>query len=403
MPTKKKLETTKIAKHGLGYWFRSVLIWVILVVSCASLVGYISVRWVERQVLTPDNWVSFVEPLPKNPTISTAVGNYVSSQLFNNVPVQQYIENALPPRASFLASPLTSQVKTIVNNTSQKVVSSDAFQSVWTTANRLAITRLVNNARGQTPQAKSKLQSFAASLNLNGIKTLINNNVGSVSQVLPTLSSSKTNISFGADLKTKTATIDHYIRTADFLDAILPMLTIASLIGAVALSRNRRRLVLIVSVVNVCLSLLILIGVKALRPNILNQIQDQSYKPAVGVVYDSLVKSFNHITYVNLIIWVVIALICMVLSPSKAAVKLRSVVHIKRTYKSSVYLLWRKVQIWLAKYRFYIWGVLAILALIYLAFLVTVDWKQVINSFLVLVLLISFSQIIATPTVRKVD
>ena len=97
--------------HRTRSFFHGFFMVLFIAVTCLALGAYSIVRWSEHQVLTTDNWVAFVSPLPKQPVVYTALGSYVSAQVFQAASVQQEIANALPPRAAFLASPLTDQLR----------------------------------------------------------------------------------------------------------------------------------------------------------------------------------------------------------------------------------------------------------------------------------------------------
>ena len=89
-----------------------------------------------------------VGPLPQNPTVAAALSDYAVTQLFAAVNVEQVVTNALPPKAAFLAGPLTTELRSLATQTGQKVVASDQFNQVWVAADRTASSTLIGLGRG---------------------------------------------------------------------------------------------------------------------------------------------------------------------------------------------------------------------------------------------------------------
>ena len=55
---------------------------IFIVIGLAAVVGYSMVHWVEKQVLTTDNWVATVASVPKNDTVAAALSSYSVNRLF---------------------------------------------------------------------------------------------------------------------------------------------------------------------------------------------------------------------------------------------------------------------------------------------------------------------------------
>jgi hypothetical protein len=93
-------------KTGRLAWLRAGIVMLFAVVSCLALSAYVVVHWTERQILTTDNWVALVSPLPKEPVVSTALGSFIGSKVFDSAAVEGKVTDALPPKAEFLAGPI---------------------------------------------------------------------------------------------------------------------------------------------------------------------------------------------------------------------------------------------------------------------------------------------------------
>src|SRR3569832_220572 len=114
MATVKQPEKPPSASQRISWVhrLRVALIGLLVLMGCMFFGAYVVVHWGERQILTTNNWVALVGPLPGQPVVSTALGRYVSNQVFAAAPIEQKITEALPEKAAFLAGPLTSQLNT---------------------------------------------------------------------------------------------------------------------------------------------------------------------------------------------------------------------------------------------------------------------------------------------------
>ncbi|WP_320776833.1 hypothetical protein [Streptomyces sp. CRN 30] len=118
----------------------AVLVALAAVVAVMSVVGV----WGSRTTLNTDRWVATVGPLPKDPEVNTAVATYLSQEIFTQLDVERRLTEALPPRAAFLAGPLTGAVQDYVRKIVAELMATDRFQDLWEAANRRAHDRIVD-------------------------------------------------------------------------------------------------------------------------------------------------------------------------------------------------------------------------------------------------------------------
>lgn len=97
--------------------------------------------WAGNTLVKNDRFVETVSPIIKNHEVQTAVAGYTTERLYQNFNAEQYISEALPPRAEFLAPTLTAQLHSQTENILMKVLSSSAFQQKW--------NQLLTRAHGQ--------------------------------------------------------------------------------------------------------------------------------------------------------------------------------------------------------------------------------------------------------------
>lgn len=134
---------------------RTVFVGTLVVLFAILLPLTITATWAHRIVLDTDTYVSTVGPVAANPTVQAAVSRDVTNQLYASLDPQETIKDALPPRAAFLAGPISNGVKGYVQNAVNKVVSSQQFQDLWVAANRYAHGQLVSVLRGHSNSVRT--------------------------------------------------------------------------------------------------------------------------------------------------------------------------------------------------------------------------------------------------------
>ena len=278
-------------EQRLPLTWRMVLSCALTILGLLAFTTFIVVHWTERQVLNVDAWTQTVGQLPKNDAVATSLSDYTIDQLLTSTELENRIEEALPDRAGFLAAPLTEQLESFLDKQTKNVIQSDQFESIWVSTNKAIFNRIVGGARetaDSTPQEQARFVVPLETLR-NGIRTILTNN-GLVNE-----DAANKRSELIVELKTSVHNIQNYIRIIDFLYATVWLLAIVCLIGALLLSRNRRKLLLIIGVSIIVISLLQLIGIRALRPAVLNFFADASAMEAAGVVYDTLLLSFREL------------------------------------------------------------------------------------------------------------
>ena len=156
----------------------AVLVFIAALGVTASVIGV----WAGRTTLNTDRWVETVSPLSQDPAVRAAVSTYSTEQIFSTLNVEQRVTEALPPRAAFLASPLTDQVHGFVQNAVTKALASPQFAELWPAINRVAHQQVMaildNNGK--------VVQNNGQTVTLN-LLPVINNVLSSLQQQVPTL------------------------------------------------------------------------------------------------------------------------------------------------------------------------------------------------------------------------
>ncbi|HSP38136.1 MAG TPA: hypothetical protein VLR26_10315 [Frankiaceae bacterium] len=125
------------------HWFRRISAAFLVLVFALLLPMATTMAWAHRTVFNADRYVATVAPLGSNPVVTTAVARQLTDQVYAAIDPQPAIAAALPPRATFLAGPISGQVKTFLGDALKQVMTSPEFATFWTNANRFAQAQVV--------------------------------------------------------------------------------------------------------------------------------------------------------------------------------------------------------------------------------------------------------------------
>jgi hypothetical protein len=127
----------------------------LVVVFCLLLPITFVIAWAHKVALDTDGFESVVGPLADRPAVTAAVSAAVTNQIFTSLNPQQIVAGALPPRASFLAGPVTSAAKGYVQQAVTAAVQSRQFKTLWQQSTRFAHTQLLGVLEGHSQAVKT--------------------------------------------------------------------------------------------------------------------------------------------------------------------------------------------------------------------------------------------------------
>ena len=156
---------------------RRSVVAVLVALSCLLVLLSTTVVWAHRTLLNTGTFVGTVGPVFKDPAVASAVAARATDELFTELDLQARLRDALPPKASFAAVPITNATKGYVAGELTKVLTSPQFQAIWTATLTATHKQLVAVLRGQNTAAISTSGGYIV---LNTVP-LINQALGKVS------------------------------------------------------------------------------------------------------------------------------------------------------------------------------------------------------------------------------
>ena len=326
----------------------------LVALSCLLVLLSTTEVWAHRTLLNTATFVGTVAPVFEDPAVASAVAARATDELFTELNVQARLRDALPPRASIAAVPVTNATKGYVAGQLTKVLTSPQFQAVWTAALTFTHQQLVAVLRGQNTAAVSTSGGYIV---LNTVP-VINQALGKVSGLasdltgkpvtLPTITSAdppqqavnKLSEALGVSLpsdfgqitlvrSSDLATVQKGVKAFDRLTLVLPLVTIVLIALSLWLSVNRRRTVLQLAV---GISLLMIVE-RRLVIHEQGVLASAAHNPQLAQsVLGDLLHGFFVLTAWVLGVALVVLVIAVLCGPYRWAVALRS--WVKRTGRS---------------------------------------------------------------------
>jgi len=333
---------------------RRSVVGLLVALSCLLVLLSTTEVWAHRTLLNTGAFVGTVAPVFEDPAVASAVAARATDELFTELNVQARLRDALPPRASFAAVPVTNATKGYVAGQLTSVLASSRFQAVWTAALTFTHQQLVAVLRGQNTAAVSTSGGYIV---LNTVP-VINQALGKVSGLasdltgkpvtLPAITSAdppqqavnKLSGALGVPLpgnfgqitlvrSSDLAAVQRGVKAFDRLTLVLPLAAIVLIALSLWLSVNRRRTVLQLAV---GVSLLMIVE----RRVVLHEqgaLASAAHNPQLAQsVLGDLLHGFFVLTAWVLGVALVVLVIAVLSGPYRWAVAFRS--RVKSTWRS---------------------------------------------------------------------
>lgn len=289
--------------------FRRFATVVLVVVGCVLAPVSVLALWTKTTVLDTSNYVATVSPLAKNEDIRQAIATRVTNRVMSQGEVVSRLEAAVPPRLAGKASNLRSIVESLVHEAALKIVSSDQFATLWDEANRRVQPQVVAAFTGTTKRGASIHNDGTVTLDLSPVAKRVRARLTSLGvDVNAEVPAGRFNTTVELFKWPWLGSVQDAIDLLQQLAWLLPLLTLLSFGGAVALSTNRRRTVLRSALGVAAGMLVILVALAVGRGPYLDLFSQPEGRQAGGAAYDQLLHGLRTDARVLLIFAVVIAL-----------------------------------------------------------------------------------------------
>lgn len=310
---------------------------VALVVAGALLAPVAVVAsWASNLVEDTDRWVATVGPLADDPGVQQAVTNRITNAIVEAVGVDELAADAtsalaglgLPPRVSALVEslqgPLATAATDLVRRGVENVVTSDAFATAWTEANRTAHEQLVASLQGDPDAIASIGADGTLSVELTtvieAVKQLLIDRGLTILERVPEI-----NASFPLMQSADLVRLQNAYRAQHALGTWLPWVSVLLLAGGVVAAQHRARTLVVAGLSLAGAMLLLGIGIAVGRSLYVESLPDAVQRPDVAVVvYDQVVWFLRVALRAVAVLGLVVAVVAFVAGGSSAARALRA-------------------------------------------------------------------------------
>jgi hypothetical protein len=273
--------------------------------------------WLHERVLTTDGWVETVAPLADDPAVIDAVSQRVVNAIFEKADVQNKIAGILPGPVDALGRTFTNSLHDFATKQTQRFLESDAFQSLWEDANRIAHQQVVAMFSGQGDALENHDGQVVLDLGTVADQVrerLVDRGVGVLKRVhIP--SGQAQIVLFESDTVSQLSTV---FRVLDQLWIVLPIAFVVVGSAAIAVSVRRRRTVVELGLAVAAGSLLLIAGLHFARREYLSAASGaQLNGEAAESVFDTIVTKLESWTWALLVVALVAAVAAFLSDPRK--------------------------------------------------------------------------------------
>jgi hypothetical protein len=260
----------------------------LIIISAVSLILASTSLWTRRNVINTSVFVSNVETIVDLPQVEARVTDRVTTTVMTNPDVQDAIDAAvaaLPPRLQTFRPTVEDGIRSIISTGVARLLRNDPFRPLTEAAVTSAHTQLINGQPVQFTlgQAKNLVPASARDGLAGQVLGLIPNDLG-VTILTP-------------------SDAPQVYNAIDLLKSIwlwMGIVALATLAGALGVSRHRRGTLRAWSITTLVLGLLVLVTLRVLRGRVVVAAKPDN-RDAVGAIYDVLAGSLRAWT-----IWLVL-------------------------------------------------------------------------------------------------
>jgi hypothetical protein len=302
----------------------------------AALLGALAVVavFVRSQVLDTDTYMQTVAPLGRDPAVQEAVASRLADELVARSDVAGLANQAAerlevmgaPKRLSDLVGPLVSGLRSFLYGRIHGFLGTERFQTAWLNINREAHDGLVTILTGQQSQLLTS-KGTTVTIDLGELLSMAKQRLAAegltIVERVPDVS-----IQYPLIQSEQLPKIRTYTRMLDAAGTWLPWVALALLIGGVLVAPNRRRGIIVASVLLGVVAALLLAGLSLARTYYLDRLPPTVHSPdAVAAVYDAVVRFLIAALQTLLVVTVIFVVAALLAGPSRPAVVIRRLVN----------------------------------------------------------------------------
>ncbi|MEV7174895.1 hypothetical protein AB0O18_35020 [Streptomyces sp. NPDC093224] len=326
------LESEAAARPPRRHRMRSLFGAVLIFLGCVLAPLGILAAWTSDIVGDTDRYVTTVAPLASDPDVQAAVANRVTGAVMEHIDLPALLEEAAPDQRPLLekalgklGGSLESALSSFVKEKAQDVVASDAFETIWTNANRTIHTSLVRALTG-SGEGAVQIKNDAVTLDLapvvEEVKQRLVQSGLTVANKIPEIHTDFTVVQSQDIGRVKTG-----FRLLELAGVWLPILAVLLAVVGVFLCTRRRRALVAAALGFAFAALVLGVVLTVFRTVYLNALPDTVSQAAAGSVYDAMVRLLRISVRTVIVLGLVLALAAWLSGPGRWATAVRQMWH----------------------------------------------------------------------------
>ncbi|MET7653994.1 MULTISPECIES: hypothetical protein [unclassified Streptomyces] len=320
------------ARRPTHHRVRSIVAVVLIVLGCVLAPLGVVAAWTSSIVGDTSRYVDTVRPLASDKDIQNAAANRVTNALMERLDLTALLQDAAPAQRPLLEKALgklgpslESAVRSFVHDKAQAVVASDAFEKIWTDANR-RIHSAVDKALTGSGGGAVKIENDTVTLDLapvvDQVKQRLVDSGMTVAGKIPEIHTDFTIVKSEDIGKVKT-----YFRVLQLVGFWLPVIAVVLVAAGVLLSTHRRRVLIVAALCFAFATLLLGVALTVFRVVYLDALPAGVSQPAAGSLYDTLTRFLRTSVRSVVALGVVIAVAAWLTGPGRHAALVRRLWH----------------------------------------------------------------------------
>ncbi|MFD9005658.1 hypothetical protein ACFV0T_32715 [Streptomyces sp. NPDC059582] len=311
---------------------RSLVATVLVVLGCLLAPLGVVAAWADAIVGDTDRYVETVAPLASDPDIQNAVADRVTGVVTQHLDLPKLLEGVAPEQRPLLekalgalGGSLEGAVGSFVHDKAREVVASDAFDRIWTDANRRIHSSLDKALTGSGGGAV-KLENDAVTVDLapvvDQVKQRLVDSGMTVAGKIPQIHTNITVVRSDEIGKVKT-----YVRLLQIAGLWLPVVAVLLVAAGILLSVHRRRTLIVAALCFAFATLLLGVALTVFRAVYLDALPSGVSQPAAASVYDALTRFLRTSVRTVVALGVVVAVAAWLTGPGRHAGLVRQLWH----------------------------------------------------------------------------
>ncbi|MFI1504247.1 hypothetical protein [Streptomyces sp. NPDC020597] len=311
---------------------RSVLAVLLIVLGCVLAPLGLVAAWTSSIVGDTDRYVATVRPLAADKDVQNAVADRVTDALMERIDLTALLQDAAPAQRPLLEKALgrlgpslEDAVRSFVHDKAQAIVASDAFQTIWSDANRRihsSVEKALTGSGGGAVKIKNDTVTLDLAPVVDQVKQRLVDSGLTIAGKIPEIHTDFTVVRSEDIGKVKT-----YFRVLQLAGFWLPVVAVLLIAAGVLLSAHRRRVLIVAALCFAFATLLLGVALTVFRVVYLDALPAGVSQPAAGSVYDTLVRFLRTSVRSAVALGVVIALAAWLTGPGRHAELVRRLWH----------------------------------------------------------------------------